>query len=55
MVLKAVTLPAMPDMKEASKPVSARPSRPVRTILLDQGENHAVVVIVHGILEAGFI
>ena len=28
-VLKAVTLPAMPDMKEASSPVNARPSRPV--------------------------
>ena len=29
MVLKAVTLPAMPDMNEASNPVSARPSKPV--------------------------
>jgi hypothetical protein len=28
MVLNAVTLPAMPDMNEASRAVSASPSRP---------------------------
>jgi hypothetical protein len=30
-VLKAVTLPAMPDMKEASSAVKASPSRPAGT------------------------